>query len=68
MHAQFVKTPRKKINSDSFQHFGLIKGLLFKLKCGITDVGNGFTLQFSIDGSNLYKKGTKAFWPILYRV
>ncbi len=62
------KTPRTKINSDSFQHFGLIKGLLLKLKSGIIDGGNGFTLQFGIDGSNLYKSGTTAFWPILCRV
>ncbi|EFX67037.1 hypothetical protein DAPPUDRAFT_115799 [Daphnia pulex] len=62
------KTPRTKINSDSFQHFGLIKELLLKLKSGIIDGRNGIKLQFNIDGSNLYKSGTKAFWPILCRV
>ena len=63
------KTPLAKLDTDSFKHFGLIKGLDLKLKSGlIGSSGNEFKLQFSIDGSNIFKNETTGFWPILCRV
>lgn len=63
------KTPRVKLDTDSFKHFGFIKGLVLKLKSGlIGSSGNEFKLQFSIDGSNIFNSGTTDFWPILCRV
>ena len=56
------KTPLAKLDTDSFKHFGLIKGLDLKLKSGlIGSSGNEFKLQFSIDGSNIFKNETTAF-------
>jgi hypothetical protein len=62
-----LKTPREKLDSNSFQHFGLMNGLNRKLRSGL--VGTDFAeLQFSIDGLPLCKSATTVFWPILCRV
>ncbi|KZS05407.1 Uncharacterized protein APZ42_031402 [Daphnia magna] len=63
-----LKTPRTKLGSTSFKHFGLIKGLDRKLKSGLLIGSAGAELQISIDGLPLCKSRPTVFWPILCRV
>ncbi|KZS05516.1 Uncharacterized protein APZ42_031276 [Daphnia magna] len=59
-----LKTPRTKLCSTSFKHFGLIKGLDRKLKSGLLGSA-GAELQISIDGLPLCKSRPTVFCPIL---
>ncbi|EFX71984.1 hypothetical protein DAPPUDRAFT_111184 [Daphnia pulex] len=63
-----LKTPRTKLGSTSFKHFGLIEGLDRKLKSGLLICSAGAELQISIDGLPLCKSRPTVFWPILCRV
>jgi hypothetical protein len=61
-----LKTPRTKLGSSYFKHFGLIKGLGRKLKSGLLGSA-GAELQISIGGLPLCKSRPTVFWPILCR-
>ena len=54
--------------SDSFAHVGLEKGILNRLKNGISRDVLELKGQVNIDGIPLFKSSKTSFWPILVRI
>ncbi len=55
-------------SDDSFEHFGLIRGIVKKIKHGVKSGIHNLQLQISIDGLPLFRSSTTQFWPILGRI
>ena len=55
-----------QIQGGEYHHFGLVQGILSRLKCLTLPVNlTALTLQFNIDGLPLFKSSRLQFWPIL---
>ena len=62
-----LRTPQEACD-ESFEHFGLIRGIAKKIRNGVSSDTHQLKLQISIDGIPLYHSSTIQFWPILGRI
>ncbi len=60
-------TTRSKSN-ENFEHFGLIRGIVRKIKKGVPSGIHILQLQVSMDGLPLFRSSKTNFWPILCRI
>jgi len=63
-----MRRTRKNASCNNFHHFGLIDGILRKLKRGLNSITTVLQILISIDGIPLSKSSSLCFWPILARV
>lgn len=60
-------TTREKSDSN-FEHFGLILGIVNKIKQGVDEGVIKLNLVINIDGAPLYRSSKTNIWPILGRI
>lgn len=61
-----TSVPTTKIEGGEYYHFGIVQGVLSRLKClSLLAVPSTLVLQFNIDGLPLFKSSKLQFWPIL---
>ena len=56
------------ITDDNFEHFGLLNGIVKKIRKGVKNEVHQLNLIINIDGIPLYRSSKINFWPILGRI
>ena len=67
-HLKTVKKVHRDGDDQSLYHFGIIKGLVKKIKRGIKGGSETVELQGHIDGIPLSNSSSLSFWPIQIRM
>ena len=66
--ARTILGTTRDVSDTNFEHFGLVRGLVKKIRSGIGCNIHKLYLQINIDGIPLYNSSGTQFWPILGRI
>ncbi len=66
--ARTILGTTREVSDEHFEHFGLLKGLVIKIRKGVPQNVHELQLQINIDGVPLYNSSRIQFWPILGRL
>ncbi len=66
--ARTILGTTRDTSDKNFEHFGLVRGLVKKIRSGVGQNVHQLYLQINIDGIPLYNSSGTQFWPILGRI